>query len=142
VKLNANDIEAWAAEYDDQPAVQQLVRQIERDRRLPQPGNFPRGSSQYVLAEARQRVLLAKARALGYQPPVRELAVTIAKEAIKTEALGLSGLENTAVGKALDKMPAPERSSRVEREAERRKKKRKKRAEQGFGRELTPWGTE
>lgn len=122
----ANDIESWAAEYADAPDVQRLVGLVEADRNLPQPSTLRPGSPERQLAEVRQARLLKLAAHLGYKPPIKELVTTIAAETVKSTLLGATGLAETSVGETLDRLPAPERASRAEREEEQAEKRRKR----------------
>lgn len=124
MRFNADDIEAWAAEYADSDSVHTLVALIEHDRNLPQPSGFPVGSPQRMLAEQRQRVLLKQATSLGYQPPVKEVVATIVKESIKIELLAVSPLAGTSTGDVLDKLPAPEKETIAEKEQKRSRSSR------------------
>ena len=124
MRFNRADIESWASEYADAPDVKGLTADMEADRALPQPSSYPAGSPVRQLAENRQTQLLRRAVALGYQPPIKELVTTITKELVKTELLGAAGLEGTAAGAALDKLPVPEKESEAEKEARRKKKQR------------------
>ncbi|MDA8093685.1 MAG: hypothetical protein M0T84_07180 [Betaproteobacteria bacterium] len=132
--FNAADIEAWASEYSDSETVQDLLGAIAQDRSMPQPGALIAGSPQRLQAESRQRQLLRQAMVLGYRPPVKELAATITKEAVKTEALGVARLE----GSVLEGIPLPERDGRAAQEEDARRKKRERQSgwlgiERGFG---------
>jgi hypothetical protein len=125
MRFNPNDIESWASEYSDSPDVKHLVSLIEADRNLPQPSTLRPGSPERQLAEARQARLLKAASSLGYKPPVREVAATLAKEVAKSTALGATGLAETPLGQALEKLPVPEAESTAEKESERAKKRKR-----------------
>ncbi len=122
--FNANDIESWACEFADAPDVKHLVSLIEADRKLPQPSTLTPGSPERLLAQARQARLSQIAAQLGYKPPIKELAATLTAEAVKSATLGAAGLAETPIGETLDKMPAPEKASRAEREEAKAKKRR------------------
>lgn len=133
MRFNRADIEAWASEYSEVPAVGGLMSDIEADRALPQPSIYPAGSPLRQIAENRQQQLSRRAIALGYQPPIKELVGTVVKEAVKTELLGVAGLEGTAAGNALDKLPAPEKESPAEKEQAAKRKKKQRDGGIGFG---------
>ena len=86
---NIDDIEAWAMDEGEGSEVSKsrkrrlthLIASVEYDRRMPQPNALPVNSVERRIAEARQRRLLSKAVAQGYQPPVKEIATEIGKEA-------------------------------------------------------------
>ena len=94
--VDIDDIEAWAMDEGTGSEVgkshkrrlQHLVASIEYDRRMPQPNALPVNSGERRIAEARQRRLLSKAVAQGYQPPIKEIAAEIGKEAVG-HALGV-----------------------------------------------------
>ncbi len=85
--VDIDDIEAWAMDEGQgagksrQRRLQHLVASIEYDRRMPQPNALPVNSGERRIAEARQRRLLSKAVSQGYQPPIKEIATEIGKEA-------------------------------------------------------------
>lgn len=132
--FNANDIEAWAQEYKDAPDVQVLVNLIEADRNLPQPSTLRPGSPERMLAEQRQSRLLSTAEKLGYRPPVKEVAHTIVAETVKSSLI-VATLGESELSRALDKLPAPERAEKAEREEE---KARKRKRGIGLGFDLKP----
>jgi hypothetical protein len=125
MRFSPNDIEAWASEYGNAPDVKHLVGLIEADRNLPQPSTLRPGSPERQLAEARQARLLKAASSLGYKPPVKELAGTLAKEVAKSALLGATGLAETPLGNTLEKLPVPEGESAAEKESERAKKRKR-----------------
>lgn len=131
--FNADEIEAWAAEYPDAPDIKALVADIERDRALPQPGALHPASMAHMIAESRQRVLEKRAQALGFKPPVKELMSEIATETVKGAVLGASPLGGTRIGEALDKLPAPDAPSVAETEQKKAEKRRARGREVGFG---------
>ncbi|MBU2772673.1 hypothetical protein HMI48_01695 [Acidithiobacillus ferrooxidans] len=86
--VDIDDIEAWAVDEGQaaggksrQRRLTHLIASVEYDRRMPQPNALPVNSGERRIAEARQRRLLSKAVAQGYQPPVKEIATEIGKEA-------------------------------------------------------------
>jgi hypothetical protein len=85
--VDIDDIEAWAmdevqgAGKSRQRQIRHLVAGVEYDRKMPQPNALPVNSGERRIAESRQRRLLSKAVAQGYQPPGQEIATEIAKEA-------------------------------------------------------------
>ena len=87
--IDINDIEAWAMdEGADSEAgksrkrrLNHLIASVEYDRRMPQPNALPVNSGERRIADARQRRLLSKAVAQGYQPPIKEIATEIGREA-------------------------------------------------------------
>ncbi|AEM48033.1 hypothetical protein Acife_1910 [Acidithiobacillus ferrivorans SS3] len=85
--VDVDDIESWAMDEGQgagksrQRRLNHLVASIEYDRKMPQPNALPVNSGERRIAEARQRRLLSKAVAQGYQPPGQEIASEIAKEA-------------------------------------------------------------
>ena len=123
--FNANDIESWACEFADAPDVKHLVSLIEADRKLPQPSTLTPGSPERLLAQARQARLSQIATQLGYKPPIKELAVTLTAEVVKSATLGATGISETPIGETLDKMPVPEKAALAEREEDKAKKRRK-----------------
>ncbi|MHB1880706.1 MAG: hypothetical protein ACYCPA_00620 [Acidithiobacillus sp.] len=94
--IDIDDIEAWAMDEGADSEVgksrkrrlQHLIASIEYDRRMPQPNALPVNSGERRIAEARQRRLLSKAVAQGYQPPTKEIATELGKEAA-SHALGV-----------------------------------------------------
>lgn len=79
-KPNLNDVFAWSEEHRGEENVAELRARIEADRRLPQPDQLAVGSPERQQAEARQRRIERQAQAIGYQPPVKEMATEVAKE--------------------------------------------------------------
>ena len=85
--VDIDDIEAWAmdegqgAAKSRQRRLTHLIASVEYDRRMPQPNALPVNSGERRIAEARQRRLLSKAVSQGYQPPIKEIATEIGKEA-------------------------------------------------------------
>lgn len=85
--VDIDDIEAWAmdeghgAGKSRQRRLTHLIASVEYDRRMPQPNALPVNSGERRIAEARQRRLLSKAVSQGYQPPIKEIATEIGKEA-------------------------------------------------------------
>jgi len=87
--VDIDDIEAWAVDEGADSEVgksrkrhlNHLIASVEYDRRMPQPNALPVNSGERRIAEARQRRLLSKAVSQGYQPPVKEIATEIGKEA-------------------------------------------------------------
>ncbi|OCX68229.1 hypothetical protein A6P07_18570 [Acidithiobacillus thiooxidans] len=73
--------EGQGAAKSRQRRLTHLIASVEYDRRMPQPNALPVNSGERRIAEARQRRLLSKAVAQGYQPPVKEIATEIGKEA-------------------------------------------------------------
>lgn len=126
--FDADDIEAWAAEYADAPDVKALLSLIEADRSLPQPSALKPGSPERQIAQARQDQIARLAVRLGYKPPVRQTVEIMAAEMAKSAVLGATGLSETSVGETLDKLPAPEKSSRAEREEDAAKQRRRSRS--------------
>ena len=138
MNFNSNDIEAWAREYADAPDVKRLVSLIEADRSLPQPSTLLPGSPERQLAQARQDRLGKMALSLGYKPPMKELAQTVAAEVLKSSVLGATGIAETPLGERLDKLPAPEKSTKAEREEDQIEKSQRKKRESGLGLERSP----
>ena len=87
--VDIDDIEAWAMDEGADSEVGKsrkrrlthLIASVEYDRRMPQPNALPVNSGERRIAEARQRRLLSKAVAQGYQPPIKEIATEIGREA-------------------------------------------------------------
>lgn len=87
--VDIDDIEAWAMDEGAGSEVGKsrkrrlthLIASVEYDRRKPQPNALPVNSGERRIAEARQRRLLSKAVAQGYQPPIKEISTEIGKEA-------------------------------------------------------------
>jgi hypothetical protein len=138
MNFNANDIESWASEYADVPDVKRLISLVEADRNLPQPSSLRPGSPERQLAQARQERLSKLAVSLGYKPPVNELAHTVAAEAVKSSVLGATGIAETPLGERLEKMPAPEKSTKAERKKDRGEKLQREKREAGLGLERVP----
>ena len=87
--VDIDDIEAWAMDEGAGSEVGKsrkrrlthLIASVEYDRKMPQPSALPVNSGERRIAEARQRRLLSKAVSQGYQPPIKEIATEIGKEA-------------------------------------------------------------
>lgn len=97
-ELDLADIEGWArTERRDRKSraraavLQNLIDQIERDRRLPQPDALTPGSPERLAAQGRQRRIRTLATTLGYRPAGQEAALELVEHAA-IEATGLPGL--------------------------------------------------
>ena len=143
MQLDLDDIEGWATEEigpQDSSGqrrtrkilLRSLVRQVEADRKLPQPSALEPGTAQRQIAEARQRRIKNLAVTLGYKPAEQEIVGEVVKhvavDALPVAAIVKAGIEATG-----------ESGSETDKPGERKKKQKQRESRSksiGSGREL------